>query len=267
VVSFPPRLPRRALVLSVCAGLVVALLAVAAFAPLPFTIVVPGVTANTLGSYKGETVIVIKGAGTRRGSGKLLLTTIAATEPNATVRLSDVWKAWWNRKQAAMPRGAVYPAGDTPKEIERHNRREMEQSQDAATTAALRHLGLSPSRVRVTLNLADVGGPSAGLMFTLGIIDKIDGNGHGGDLTGGRVIAGTGTITAGGEVGAVGGVPLKEQAARRDGATVFMVPRDECPDARSQLPAGMRLVPVRTLDEALRALAALDGRGGRVPTC
>jgi Lon-like protease len=266
-VALSVRLSRRALVLSVCAALVAALLAVAAFAPLPFTIVVPGVTANTLGSYRGDQVIVIKGAGTRRSSGKLLLTTIAATEPNATVTLHDVWNAWWDRKQAAMPRSAVYPAGNTTKEIERHNRREMEQSQDAATTAALHHLGLSPSRVRVTLNLADVGGPSAGLMFTLGIIDKLDGNGHGGDLTGGRTIAGTGTISARGEVGAVGGVPLKEQAARRDGATVFVVPRDECADAKAELPGGMRLVPVRTLDEALSALGALDGRGGRVPSC
>ena len=90
--------------------------------------------------------------------------------------------------------------------------------------------------MKVSLQLADVGGPSAGLLFTLGIIDKIDGDGHGGDLTGGRTIAGTGTIDASGKVGAVGGVPLKEQAARRDGATVFLVPRAECSDATAGLP-------------------------------
>lgn len=262
-----PRLSSRPVVLSVCAALVAGLIAVAAFAPLPFSIVVPGLTADTLGAYHGKEVVVIKGAATRRSSGKLLLTTIAATEPDATVTFSDVWKAWWNRKEAAMPRSSVYPSGESTKEIQKHNTEQMNQSQDSATTAALGHLGLSSKRVDVTLNLADVGGPSAGLMFTLGIIDKIDGNGHGGDLTGGRVIAGTGTIDGKGEVGAVGGVPLKELAARRDGATVFLVPKDECSDATARVPRGLRLVPVTSLNGALNALRALNGGGGKVPSC
>ena len=67
-------------------------------------------------------------------------------------------------------------------------------------------------------------------------------------------------------VGAVGGVQLKEQAARRDGATVFLVPRDECADAKAVQPKGLRVVPVTTLDSALSVLAALAG-GGRVPAC
>jgi PDZ domain-containing protein len=166
-----------------------------------------------------------------------------------------------------MPRDAVYPTGGTVKEIEKHNQAEMTQSQDAATVAALKHLGLSSSDVKVSLHLADVGGPSAGLMFTLGIVDKIDGNGSGGDLTAGRRIAGTGTITAAGNVGAVGGVSLKTQAAKRDGATVFLVPKGECSDAEAELPAGLRLVPVTTLDGAISALKALDGSGGKVPSC
>ncbi len=120
----------------------------------------------------------------------------------------------------------------------------MRESQDTATSAALGQLGRSAKDIKVKLSLADVGGPSAGLMFALGIVDKLDGDGAGHDLTGGRTIAGTGTITAGGKVGAVGGVPLKTQAARRDGATVFLVPRKECADARAELPKGLRLVPV-----------------------
>jgi PDZ domain-containing protein len=108
-----------------------------------------------------------------------------------------------------------------------------------------------------------VGGPSAGLLFTLGIIDELGDNG---DLTGGRTIAGTGTITADGQVGPVGGVPLKTQAAHRDGATVFLVPKAECADALSELPPDMRLVPVTTLDGALQALKALRS-GDSVPHC
>lgn len=161
----------------------------------------------------------------------------------------------------------MYPSGDTLKEIERHNTAQMRQSQDAATSAALAYLDLSPDKVKVTLKLADVGGPSAGLLFTLGIIDKLHGDGHGGDLTGGRTIAGTGTIDAAGKVGPVGGVGLKTQAARRDGATVFLVPRAECADARGSLPKGLRLVPVTTLKNAVDSLRALETGKGSVPGC
>ncbi|WP_333769274.1 S16 family serine protease [Streptomyces sp. IBSBF 2435] len=261
-----PKLSRRSLTLAACAAVVAALLAVAAFAPLPVSIVQPGLTANVLGANGGTQVITVSGAPVRTTSGQLRLVTIAATSPDASVHFIDVARAWFRTSQAAMPRDSVYPSGGSVKAIEKANLKEMTDSQQAATAAALSHLGLSPSKVRVELRLADVGGPSAGLLFTLGIIDKINGNGHGGDLTGGRVIAGTGTIDAAGKVGAVGGVPLKEQAARRDGATVFLVPRAECADATAELPAGLRLIPVDTLDGALTALAALDA-GRKTPAC
>jgi PDZ domain-containing protein len=256
----------RSRVLAVCALFVAALLAVVALAPLPLSIAVPGLTADVLGARNGTPVITISGTKVRKTSGQLRMVTIAATQPDATIRLSQAVKAWFAKDEAVMPREAVYPSGGSVKEIEQQNQQEMTQSQDAATVAALGHLGLSSSKVKVTLTLADVGGPSAGLMFTLGIIDKIDGNGSGGDLTGGRRIAGTGTISAGGVVGAVGGVPLKEQAAKRDGATVFLVPKGECSDATAELPSGLRLVPVTTLDGAIGVLKALDG-GGKVPSC
>jgi PDZ domain-containing protein len=255
----------HARILSVCSALVVALLAVAALAPLPITIAVPGLTANVLGSNNGQPVITIVGAKTRMTSGQLRMVTIAATEPNASLHLTDAIVAWYRTDEAVMPRSAVYPSGSL-QQINRQNQAEMKQSQDAATAAALGHLGMSPSRVKVKLKLADVGGPSAGLMFTLGIIDSINGNGKGGDLTGGRRIAGTGTITADGAVGAVGGVQLKEQAARRDGATDFLVPQAECADAKGITPKGLQVIPVTSLDGALAALSALSS-GGKVPSC
>jgi PDZ domain-containing protein len=67
-------------------------------------------------------------------------------------------------------------------------------------------------------------------------------------------------------VGAVGGVPLKTQAAARDGATVFLVPKGECSDAKVNTPEGLRLVPVSTLAESVSALKALRD-GGDVPSC
>ncbi|MBM9508819.1 S16 family serine protease [Actinacidiphila acididurans] len=260
------QLSRRTTVLTVCAAVLVALLAVAAFAPLPVSIVMPGPTADVLGSSKGTQVITITGTPVRATTGQLRMLTVSATAPNASVHFSDVWRAWWNKDQAAMPRDSVYPSGGSVQQITKVNQKEMTQSQENATAAALQHLGLSPSQVKVKLQLADVGGPSAGLLFTLGIIDKVDGNGHGGDLTGGRVVAGTGTIDPSGKVGAVGGVPLKEVSAKRDGATVFLVPRAECSDAKAQLPSGLKLIPVQTLDGALSALNDLNA-GKPTPAC
>ncbi|WP_329387124.1 S16 family serine protease [Streptomyces sp. NBC_01716] len=240
---------------------VVALLVVVGVAPLPYAVAQPGLTANVLGDYRGDPVISIKGAETREPEGELRMTTILATGPSADVDFGDVLDGWIRTDRAVLPRNSVYPAGQSDKEIERHNTQEMVKSQNVAVDAALAQLGRKPDSVDVTLHLADVGGPSAGLLFALGIVDMLDG-----DLTGGRSIAGTGTISADGDVGAVGGVSLKTQAAARDGATVFLVPEAECTDARSELPDGMRLIPVRTLKDAVSSLRSLK-RGGKVPNC
>jgi PDZ domain-containing protein len=248
---------------AVCAVPVVALLATAAFAPLPFVVAQPGQTTDVLGEDKGDPVITISGAPTRGTTGELRMTTIVATGPDTHISLADVVDGWFRTDRAVMPHDSVYPAGDTVEEIERHNIAQMKKSQDAAAEAALNHLKLDPDDVKVTLKLADVGGPSAGLLFALGIVDKLDR----GDLTGGRTIAGTGTIDAAGRVGAVGGVALKTQAARRDGATVFLVPEAECSDARSELPKGLQLIPVTTLEGAVDALVALETGKGKVPSC
>ncbi|MEU2622194.1 S16 family serine protease [Streptomyces sp. NPDC007157] len=251
---------------AVCAVPVVALIGTAVFAPLPFSVAQPGMTANVLGDNQGTPVITISGAPTRTTGGQLRMTTIEATGPDTRVSLGDVLGNWFRTDRAVMPRDSVYPSGDNVKEIEQHNTEQMEQSQDAAAQAALKYLNLGADEVKVTLKLADVGGPSAGLLFSLGIVDKLDGNGSGGDLTGGKNIAGTGTISADGTVGAVGGVALKTQAARRDGATVFLVPKDECADAKAELPKGLRLVPVTSLKGAVSGLVALE-KGTKVPSC
>ncbi|MGW6687833.1 S16 family serine protease [Streptomyces sp. NPDC054961] len=259
------RLSRPA-ALAVCAAPVLALFAVAAAAPLPFVIAQPGLTADVLGSRDGKQVIAVTGAPTRDTSGQLRMTTIQATGPSTSVGLPELVGHWFDSTRSVMPREAVYPSGGSDEAIEEHNLEEMTKSQSAASEAALGFLHKDPKDVKVELNLADVGGPSAGLLFSLGIVDKLDGNGSGGDLTGGRTIAGTGTITADGEVGAVGGVALKTQAAQRDGASVFLVPAAECSDAQSELPEGLRLIPVTSLTGAVDALRALQ-KGEPVPSC
>ncbi|MFC9268101.1 S16 family serine protease [Streptomyces zhihengii] len=254
----------RALALS--AVPVVALLAVVGFAPLPFVVAQPGGTADVLGDDRGKPIITVTGAPTRTTEGQLRMTTIVASGPSVDVGLDEVVDGWFRTDRAVLPRDAVYPPGKSDREVERHNTADMEESQDDAARAALAYLDEDPAKVKVSLHLADVGGPSAGLLFALGIVDKLDGDGSGGDLTGGRTIAGTGTITPEGEVGPVGGVSLKTQAAKRDGATVFLVPEAECADAQAELPEGLRLIPVTTLERTVESLRALE-RGGKVPSC
>ena len=278
--SLPSSMSRRSVVLTVCAAVVVALLGVAAFAPLPFTIMYPGITANTLGSYpdpatdgqQPQQVITITGATVRQPSGALRMTTIEATAPQDSVSLLQAVRAWPNPREAVVPHDAVYPAGQNVQQVNATNQQEMTESQSDATTAALNYLHKDPAKVKVTINLASVGGPSAGLMFTLGIIDLLNGNGTGkagvaGDLTNGANIAGTGAIDGAGKVSEVGGVALKTKAAAKYGATVFLVPSSECSDARADTPTGLRLVPVDTLDQAVNALKALQSGTGTVPSC
>ena len=113
----------------------------------------------------------------------------------------------------------------------------------------------------VKVDLGSVTGPSAGMMFTLGIIEKLGPN----HLTGGQHIAGTGTIDAAGNVGPIGGIQLKMKGASRAGAKFFLAPRENCDEIVGHIPAGMQVVTVQTIDDALRALAPLEA-GKSLPT-
>lgn len=129
------------------------------------------------------------------------------------------------------------------------------------------YLGIGPKEVprvpfTIDFNLADIGGPSAGLMFSLAVIDKLTKE----QLSGGGFVAGTGTIDDDGKVGPIGGIEYKMKAARDAGASTFLVPADNCNEARQRTPSGLRLVKVDTLSSAVRSLEALNS-GATAPTC
>lgn len=139
-------------------------------------------------------------------------------------------------------------------------------STDAGPSRAV--VGFTPgigytSPVKVSIQLDDVGGPSAGLMFTLGIIDKLTPV----QENGGRHVAGTGTMDQNGNVGAIGGIRQKMAAARADGATIFLVPASNCAEALQQVPDGLQLIKVTTVTDALAGLGAAVTGKGAAPTC
>jgi PDZ domain-containing protein len=116
----------------------------------------------------------------------------------------------------------------------------------------------------VEIRLSDVGGPSAGLMFALGIVDLLNRE----SLTHGRTVAGTGTIDASGVVGPIGGIQQKILGAEASGATIFLVPAANCIDAREAGARDLALVRVESLSGAIDALDSLAADpDAHVPTC
>lgn len=116
----------------------------------------------------------------------------------------------------------------------------------------------------IDIKLADVGGPSAGLMFSLGIVDKLTP----GPLTGGKFVAGTGTIDEAGKVGPIGGIEMKTVGARNAGAEYFLTPADNCASAATDVPDGLTLVKVRTIDDAKKSLEKIRaGDTAGLPRC
>ena len=99
-------------------GFSLALLATVVFAPLPFSVAQPGLTADVLGENQGKEVITVSGAPAHDTSGQLRMTTIEATGPDASIRLGDVLSSWFDTDRAVMPRDAVYPNGDDVGEID-----------------------------------------------------------------------------------------------------------------------------------------------------
>jgi len=118
--------------------------------------------------------------------------------------------------------------------------------------------------VDVTISIDDIGGPSAGTMFALGIIDKLTPE----DEADGEVIAGTGTMDVTGAVGPIGGIRQKLAGAERDGADWFLAPAGNCDEVVGHVPDGLRVVRVATLHEARVAMEAIGaGEAGDLPTC
>lgn len=117
----------------------------------------------------------------------------------------------------------------------------------------------------VKIQLDKVGGPSAGMMFALGIIDKLTP----GALQGGKDVAGTGTIDQAGSVGPIGGIRQKLYGARAAGADWFLAPSANCDEVTGHIPDGLTVFSVTTLDDSLKALDAIrTGKGAAsLPTC
>lgn len=116
----------------------------------------------------------------------------------------------------------------------------------------------------IEIELEKVGGPSAGTMFALGIIDLLSPD----PLVGDHIVAGTGTISLNGRVGPIGGIRQKMHGALRDGAEYFLAPGENCEQVVGHIPTGLTVLRVDTLDDAVSAADAIrEGDVSALPTC
>ena len=159
-----------------CAGLFAVLLAVVLLAaPSPYCIETPGPTQDVLGKAESGEVISIEGAETYADDGKLLLTTVNASGvPGYPVSNIVALIGWFDPHSVVMPREVVVPIGQTAEEYSAESQEEMSSSQGDAADAALAFMasrGMGADGVEVSMHVDDIGGPSAGMMYALGVID------------------------------------------------------------------------------------------------
>lgn len=251
----------RALALIPVLGLLWAL-----FIPLPYVIVEPGPTFNVLGKIDGKEVIERSDGVSEESVGVLDMTTVSAYgSPGNTPDFWSLVQAYFSSDKIILPLDGIYPVGKTSEETKAEQAKQFQTAETDAIEAAMHELNTGTFVPAVEFNLGDVGGPSGGLIFALGVIDKLSP----GQLTGGKSIAGTGTISADGKVGPIGGIRLKMLGAKRAGDRYFLAPRSNCSDVVGFEPAGLTVIPVDTLRGALDVLEviAADGDLSAFPVC
>lgn len=254
-------------------GLIIGVLAVIVlFLPSAYVVEEPGPTQDVLGKSSGKYVINVdnpnnpsnsnkkvalaaSGLKSHSKNGKLLLVTVNTSGvpgyeiPNIYAILS-----WFDSKKQILPREVLVPVNQNASDYKKETNKQMTSSQSSAQVAALdyakKHLNVNVKNVKVKMHIDDIGGPSAGMMYALGILNKLTGV----DLAGGKTIAGTGTIDNNGKVGAIGGIRLKMISAKRDGARWFLAPNSNCDEVVGNIPQGLNVVSVKTLDDAYKAL-------------
>lgn len=229
-------------------------LVLALFAPMNFVIITPGQPSPLF-----PKILTVRDAKSYPASGQLYLLTILVTNPDTRVYGAAVAGCWVWGDCVVVPRSAIYQR-ETNNEAEiKVSKKEMDVSQSVAVAAARAQIAsrfpevdisqIQDSAVKVTLK--NTGGPSGGLIFALGIVELFTSK----DILQGRKIAGTGTITAEGEVGPIGGIVEKIIGAKKVDAELLFISKENCAELPSRV-EGITIVAVETLDQVLAYLVS-----------
>lgn len=220
-------------------------------------------------SQQNATTAALKYLGYQMPYRILVLRVVSDTPADKILKPADELLQIDGQRITSVDQAISLVRGHKPNEVIKFQVKRGSQVLDLETTTTKYNgktfVGFAPTTVYkypfdVTIKLDDVGGPSAGLMFALGIIDKLDKE----SLTQGRKIAGTGTIDDQGRVGAIGGITEKIQGAAKQGATVFLAPYANCADI-TRRPKSMTIIAVASLTDAVTALQEKDPQN--LPVC
>lgn len=219
--------------------------------PAPFAVISPGPVTDLL--KKG---MQISGDKALKTSGKLYSLSVYVNNPESRPPGLFVLAAWISGDSVVLPNEVVYEIGETTKSADKAAKREMANSESIAAIAAANFLKkLNPdaplnwSKSDIKFAMKNVGGPSAGLAFSLALIARLKFP----EIVDGRKIAVTGKIDESGKVGGIGGIDQKLIAARKAGASIALFPRANCDDITVK-PQGLELVAVSNLTEAFHGL-------------
>ena len=224
------------------------------FTPMNFVVLQPG-----NGTALFPKVLTVKSADavTYPAKGQMYLLAIWVSTPDAKVLGAEVLGCWARADCVVFPRSVIYKKNTDSKTEEKQAKKEMKVSQSDALTAAKNVLAkrfpsvdtsrLTDASIKVTL--PDTGGPSGGLIFSLGLVELLTPD----DLLHGRKIAGSGTIAANGDVGAIGGIAEKIIAAKKTGATVLFASKENCDEIPKKV-SGLTVIAINNLNEAITYL-------------
>lgn len=242
------QLPRLTIVI------LAAFFGLAFIAPAPFTMLAPSTAQHIfpkLVSYSDTSLV-------HPPKGNFYLLSISVTDPDVFIPGAAYIGGWIKGDISVIPQSILFPKSTDFKKVQAENRKDMKVSQNTAAQVALDYVvkkfprnftERTPRYDDIRFDIRRTGGPSAGFVFALSLVDLLTKE----DLLQGRKIAATGTISRGGYVGIVGGVQEKLVSVARAGVQLVLIPSDNCRDI-SSVPAGLTVVPVSTLDEAVRVL-------------
>lgn len=222
--------------------------------PMNFVILQPG-SGTTL--FPKVLTVEESAAKTFPVHGQMFLLTVWVSTPDAKVLGAEVLGCWVRADCVVFPRSVIYKKDTDSKTEEVQAQKEMKDSQSLALTAAKSVLAkrfpevdtshLTDAGIKV--KLPDTGGPSGGLIFSLGLIELLTPE----NLLHGRKVAGSGTISAQGSVGAIGGIAEKIIAAKKSGATVLLASKENCDEIPKHV-TGITVIAINNLNEAVTYL-------------
>ncbi|MDR0788799.1 MAG: hypothetical protein LBN03_01210 [Bifidobacteriaceae bacterium] len=261
----------------ICIYLFLIIIGIILCLPSPYILRTPGMTANVIGDYQnadGEKtpMITVKGVNSDSSSFNPIYLTTVYAYGGPTNHLSPliIVNNLFSPTSTVLPQELYYPPTQSSEEANEESHQQMDGSKNSAITVALSNLGnytgVSRSYGDITIESGDIGGPSAGLAFTLGIIQKIKGT----DLfRDDRGFAATGEMLEDGKVGPIGGIGQKITSVQKSGAALFLIPKDNCDEAQSFIAKNndkygddaITVLTVENIKNALEILNKLSSNG------